>query len=227
MTDPALRLPEEILLLALDDAKGTIEFGSLWQQAAGGAIVAELLLGGRLRASDHKRARLEVVDATPLGDPVLDDALREIGAAHKPKAGADWVSKLGGRRDLKERLTAGLVARGVLAEREGKVLGIFPQTQYPARDGRPEKEVVARLERAIFTDTRDLAPRTVVLVALANAAGLLPNVFAKRRLKDRKERLQRITTSDAAGAMTREAIEAMQAAIAVAAIMPAFFVSTT
>ena len=82
-------------------------------------------------------------------------------------------------------------------------------------------ELVARLKRAIFTATGDVAPRTVVLVALADASGILKKIFDKGRLKDRKDRIKKLTEGQATGQMTREAIQAMQAAVMVCCIMPA------
>ncbi len=227
MSEASLYLHEEVLLLALDDEKGSVHFGAMWQQAAGGAMIAELLLAGRIRATDDKKPKLEVIDATPLGDPVLDAALEEMAKVAKPKKGAHWVCKLGGRSKLKERIAEELVRKKVLKVEHGKVLGIFDTTRYPERDGRPEKEVVARLKRAIFTSTNEVAPRTVILVALADAAGLLKTVFDKSRLKDRKERIKKLTEGHAAGQMTREAIAAMQAAVMVCCIIPSVVVTTT
>ena len=91
----------------------------------------------------------------------------------KPKKGAEWVRRLGTRGKLKDRIAAELVRKKVLKTEQGKILWIFDTTRYPERDGRPEKEVVARLKRAIFTATGDVAPRTVVLVALAAGVKLL------------------------------------------------------
>jgi len=230
MTRPDLHLHEEILLLALDDDEGTIDFGSSWQMAAGGALIAELLLEGRLRATDDKHPKLLVVDPTPLGDAVLDAVLEEIASAKKPKKGSDWVQKFANQGKLKERIAEGLVGKGVLKVEQDKVLWIFDRTKYPERDGRAEKEVAERLRKAIFTTTHDLTPRTIVLVSLADVAGLLPNLFDKHRLKDRKDRIKKISEGAVAGSLTgaaMEAVQAMQAAVMVCCIMPAIVVTTT
>jgi Golgi phosphoprotein 3 len=227
MNTPELHLHEEVLLLALDDEKGSVLGGTMWRQAAGGAIVAELLLEGRIRATEEKKPKLEVVDATPLGDPVLDEVLAEMAEAKKLRKGADWVRRLGTRSKLKERIAAELVRKKVLRQEQGKILWIFDTTRYPERDGRPEKEVVARLKKAIFTATGEVAPRTVVLVALADASGLLKKIFEKSRLKERKERIKKLTEGQATGAMTREAIQAMQAAVMVCCIIPSVVVASS
>lgn len=222
-----LHLHEEILLLALDGDKGTIPMSAgMWQNAAGGALVAELLLAGRVRATDEKKPRLEVVDPTPLGDPVLDAALAEMAGREKLRKGADWVQKFGSQGKLKQQIADNLVTRGVLRREEGKVLWVFNTTHYPERDGRHEREVVRRMERAIFIDGGDIEPRTLVLVSLCKAADLLGLHFDKKRLKNRKDHLKKLCDGELSGSLAKEAVEAAQAAIMVATIMPAL-VSTT
>ena len=111
-----------------------------------------------------------------------------------------------------------LVAKGVLGEGRDKVLGIFPRTIYPAKNPGPEQELKKRLHHAVFTASSHVDERTIVVVAIANTTGLLAKVLDKRRLKERKDRLKKLTSGQASGAATREAVEAMQAAIAVATI---------
>jgi hypothetical protein len=216
----SLRLYEEILLLELDDEKGTASSSSMYAQAMGGAVIAELMLAGRIRLAEDKKRRVEVVDATPVGDPLLDAVLAEMAAAKKPKQGREWVAKVAGQGKLKAEAGGRLVAAGVLRQEEAKILGIFPTTHFPTRDARPEREVRARLHRAVCTDTQDLDARTIVLVALADAAGLLSRVVEKPRLKERKERIKAITSGHAVRAVTQEAIDAVNAAVMVAVMVP-------
>ena len=52
----------------------------------------------RLVEEGEKRGHtVEVIDTTPLGNPVLDEVLTEMAAAKKSRTGAAWVGKLGGR----------------------------------------------------------------------------------------------------------------------------------
>ena len=86
--------------------------------------------------------------------------------------------------------------------------------------------MIERLKRAIFTDTRDIDPRTVVLLSLANSTGLLKVVFDKKELKSRKARIKQIVDGEVMGKAATEAIQAMQAAIMVACMMPAITTAT-
>ena len=77
----------------------------------------------------------------------------------------------------------------------------------------------------LFRSTREIDIRTIVLISLAHNTNLLKVVFDKKKLKERKDRIEKIISGDMAGAAAKEAIEAMQAAIIVAVIVPTVIVS--
>ncbi|MGD8816298.1 MAG: GPP34 family phosphoprotein [Acidobacteriota bacterium] len=221
-----LPLHEEVLLLALRDDEGTIAPGTMYQHALAGAMLSELMLQQRIAVdeSDRKK-RAEVIDRTPTGLPLLDECLARM-ADDKPRSLQHWVQKLSAMRNLKHRVAERLCDRGILHEEEGTILLVFSRRVYPETDPRPEKEIVERLRRAIFTDERDVDPRTVVLLSLADAAGILKVAFDKKELKERKQRIAQVVNGEVMGKAAREAIQAVQAAVMVAAIMPAI-ISTT
>jgi hypothetical protein len=216
---PHLFLHEEVLLLSLKDKKGTMHSGAHHQHALSAAIVAELLLRERIRiAAEGKKQFVEVSDHTPLGDDVLDECLERIVTAKRRAQIRRWVSTFAGVRRLRARVAGSLVERGVLKASHDKVLLIFTRSIYPERDPKPEREIVRRLRRAVFTPARDIDPRTAVLAAITHATGILPHVFDKKRLKDRKKRLQDLTEGSVVGEATKEVVQAMQAAVMVAGI---------
>ncbi len=103
---------------------------------------------------------------------------------------------------------------------------IFTRKIYPEVNPEPERRLIERLKHAIFTDATDVDARTVVLVSLANSAGLLKVVFDKKKLKSRKARIEQIVNGEITGKAAQEAIQAMQAAVMVACIMPAMMTAT-
>jgi len=221
-----LPLHEETLLLALRDDKGTIAPGTMYQQALAGALLAELMLQHRIDIDESGRKPLaRVINPKPVGAPLLDECLEKV-AASKPKRLDHWVSKFSGINRLKHRVAERLCDRGILHEEEGTILLLFTRRTYPETDPRPEQEIVERLRRTIFGDGRDVDPRTVVLLSLADAAGILRVVFDKKELKARKARIEQVVNGEVMGKAAKEAIQAVQAAIMVAAIMPAI-ISTT
>jgi len=73
---------------------------------------------------------------------------------------------------------------------------------------------------AIFTDSGQIDPRTVVLISLANGSRLLAENFGRKEIRSRKERIEQIVTGELTGKATREVIAACEAAVMVAIIMP-------
>ncbi len=223
-----LTLAEELMLLALKDDKGTVAPGTMYPFAIGGAVISELLLADRIVVDDSKkRGLVDVVSDAPLGDEFLDECLARIRQAKRRGSLSTWVSRLANLKQLKHRVARSLCRKGILREDEDKVLLIFRRRIYPEVAPEPERELIGRLRQAIFTETADVDARTAVLVALADKAGMLKVVFDRKELKQRKERLASIASGDLTVAATAEAIQALQAAIVVACIIPTIVVTTT
>lgn len=221
MADRApLHLHEEIMLLALRDREGTVEIGSSYRHAIAGALVAELLLEGRVTVAEGRRKLLDLESDAPLGDPLLDECLERIATARRRASLQAWVTRFTAIRKLHHRVAEGLCRQRILRASEDKVLWLFTRRIYPEVDPHPERRVIDRLRRAIFRDSRAVAPRTVVLLSLAQAGRLLPYAFDKQRLKGRKRRIERLVAGELTGRATREAIQAAQAAVIVAAVIP-------
>ena len=220
MTTKPLPLYEEILLLALDDDKGTTPMENMFKNAMGGAILAELVLEGAIRIDQDKKKKVHPVAGARLDDPILSECLELITDKDKPKQAKEWVMKFANLKDLKGRAGRQLVDKGVLREEEGTVLKIFKRTLFPERDGGPERDLRQRMEKAIFTYSTQVEHRTVIIVALAQATKMLDKLFDKKRLKEAKPRLESLSSGQVAGDATREAIEAVQAAIFVCTMVP-------
>jgi len=214
-----LTLYEEILLLALKNEKGTTALEGHHDLAMGAAILAELLLLGRIQVQQEKKRRFAVVSTDkPTGDSLLDECLGRIGESKKRQQLKTWVSRFSHTKKLKRRVAVQLCRKGPLRESEDRVLFIFKRTVFPELDPRPERALVERLRRAIFEETRRVEPRTTVLLALAFHADLLKNAFAKKELKSRKKWIESLTGADVVGAATKEAVQAAEAAAAMVAI---------
>ena len=222
-----LFLHEEILLLALRDEEGTIASGTMYQYAIGAALLAELLLSKRIEVEQPgKRKLVNLVSSTLLGQPLIDECLEKVSSAKRRAVLQTWVSRFAGIKNLKHRVAQQLCRRGILRADEDKVLLLFTRKIYPEINPVPERELIRRLEHAIFTDTRDIDPRTVVLLSLASSTGLLKIAFDKKKLKGRKARIKQIVDGEIAGKAATEAIQAMQAAVMVAVIMPTMMATT-
>jgi len=223
----SLFLHEEVMLLALRDEEGTIASGTMYQYAIGAAILAELLLNQRIAIDESRKKKLvNLISSTPLGGPLIDQCLEKIDNAKRRASLQTWVSRFAGVKNLKHRVAQNLCDRGILRATEDKILLLFSRKIYPEINPVPEKKLIERLRQAIFTDSSDIDPRTVVLVSLADSTGLLKVVFDKKELKGRKARIKEISNGEITGKAAQEAIQAMQAAVMVCCVMPAVMTAT-
>ena len=133
-TNEPLFLHEEIMLLALRDEEGTIVSGTMCPYALGGAIVAELLLHERVGvAPTDKKKRVNVIDPTPIGEPLLDECLERLSSAKRRAGLQSWVSRFASLKNLKHRVAEQLCRLGVLRADEDKVLLLFTRKIYRIR----------------------------------------------------------------------------------------------
>jgi hypothetical protein len=190
-------LATDLLLLALDDERGTV----LPQAAIGldyglaGAIVMELALRGRIDVDDDKVATV----GAATDDALLDDALRTI-AATPGKSPSHWVHQLS--RDLgglRQRLLDRLIAQGTLEKREERVLLLFHRNVYPERDARAEHDIRRRVDDALL---RGQAPdaQTACLIHLAAACRVIDAIYPRSLHKAIKARIAELDDPGAAGA---------------------------
>ena len=224
--ETSLFLHEEIMLLALRDREGTFVSGPMYSHAMGGAILADLLMAKRITAEDGKKKFAAVVSDKPVGEAVIDEALERMATVKRRATLQTWVQRFAHIKQLRHRVARGLCDRGILRAEEGTVLLLFRRKIYPEIDPRPERKLIERLRKAVFTETRQVDPRTVVLVSLAHSAGLLRIPFDKKKLKGRKKRIERLVNGEVMGKATREAVQAAQAAVMVACMVPAMVVVT-
>ncbi len=218
--EPDLFLHEEILLLALKDKTGTIDWkAGHFGFALGGAMLTELLLAGCIEVEEGKKPFVNVVDDAPLGDPLLDESLDKIATAKRRKQLSHWLPVLAHTPKLMHRVAAELCRKDVLKEDEGKVLFFFKRKIYPELNPEPERRLIERLREAIFTDTAEVDSRTMLLISLANAVGLLNIPFDAKELKKRKDRIEHIVTNEQFGEAAMQAIRAAQAAAMAISLM--------
>ncbi|MBW7990086.1 MAG: GPP34 family phosphoprotein [Planctomycetes bacterium] len=222
-----LFLHEEIMLLALRDEEGTIASGTMYKYAIGAAVLSELLLNKHIAVEESKKKKLiNLIGSQPFGEPLIDLCLEKIGNAKRRGSLQTWVSRFAGVKNLKHRVAQQLCDRGILRATEDTILLLFTRKIYPEINPVPERKLIERLRQAIFTDSRDVDPRTVVLVSLAEGTSLLKVVFDKKDLKSRKARIKKISNGEITGKAAKEAIAAMQAAVMVACILPAVMITS-
>jgi hypothetical protein len=223
-------IAEDLLLLLTDDETGKhIVDGSSLDLALAGANLVELARAGKVDVAGEgesvRRDRIIVRDASPTGDPLLDETLGRC-AEKQGKKPASVLQSLA--KGVRKTLLARLADRGVLRADEHRVLGIFPTTRWPAVDSRHETQVRELLTSALVQGTTP-DQRTASLIALlssVDAAHKVVNADAygvdKKTIKERAKKIREGTW--AADAVVR-AIQAIQAAVT-ASIVAASVAST-
>ncbi|MGF1661776.1 MAG: GPP34 family phosphoprotein [Kineosporiaceae bacterium] len=220
-----LLLAEQVLLLALDDEKGTDR--SQWAGEAGLAGALLLDLGERdLLRTDTDR-RLVAVDGDPPDHEVLRRAYEVVAGSSRRRGAKAWVDRLQTElKPLRTTLAQGLVDRGVLSEERSRVFGLFPRTRYPEADAHPEFELRQQLFEVLVTG-RTPTEEEALLVGLLEPLGLIPQIVPKDHRRAARRRAQEIGEHGLAGSAVRDAVREVQAAVMTAAIVASTTASTT
>ncbi len=207
-------LAAEILLLALDDEKGSVgmDVSTTLDTALAGAQLLDLAIAGRIDIEDK---RVVAVDGPALQDPVLDAALTKILGESKPRKAESMIPKLA--KGLRKTLLAQLVDQGIVRADEQKLLGFIPRNRYPEADGTVEDELRDRLRGVILQD-RVPDANTAALAALIQAADLESLIMDRRERKAAKDRLRQIAEGEALSPAISQAIASVNAAAMVAIV---------
>lgn len=216
-------IAEDLLLLMLDDEKGTFSGTSYLQTVLGGALLIELASTGHVtveeKTSIWKSAKVHAEAGASVDDQVLRDAIATI--SEKERSATDLVDRLG--KGLKDKLADRLVERGILDRQDSKVLGLFPRKRWPARDSSHENSVRVSLT-AVLVQGAEPDARTGALVALLSAIDRAHKVVDHDGIPTGqvRKRAKEIAKGDWAAKAVKDAIMASNAAI-----MAAVTASTT
>ena len=207
-------LPEEIVLLGLDDTTGKC-ISSYTQYSWTAGVLAELAVQRRIAFTNG--APVEVLDASPTGDDLLDEVLRSLQAHPRRLASALRANLAAHGRD---RTLARLVESGILEYHDNRILGLFHVRRYPAHGGAAESQIRERL-RASVVDGVEPDERTRALLGIAAGAGLTRAFLTRDERTATKPRLTEILQDEAVGRTLRRVIEEDEAAATTATIIAA------
>jgi Golgi phosphoprotein 3 len=211
-----LNLAEELLLLALNDEKGTVLMAASMGLPYGlaGGLVIELIERGLLRIEGKM---LVAGTAGSARDEVLDGILGEVRAAKRARNLKSWVGRLGrSGGKIKPRLLERLVGKGILRREEHRLLLVFPAARYPQIDPMPEFGIRERVRSGLrgLTEPDD---RTAALISLVHACDLTGMLFEKGERREAKKRAKEISAGQPVGSAVAQTVEAVRAAVIVAA----------
>jgi hypothetical protein len=188
-----LTLPEELLLLSLDDKGHThnvtpanLDTGLL------AAAVYELHLRGRVAIEPEG---VKVVDASPSGDSLLDETLKVLGTRPAGESFEDLLEAQHGHLAwLREKVKEGLCAKGELRQEENRLLWLLPQKEYAVEHGAEEMSLVERVTRALLLD--EPADRRTSALLTLTASCYASDAHLRQRLFDpMRDRMYEIVNS--------------------------------
>jgi hypothetical protein len=204
-----LLLHEELFLLALNDETGV---GRVDLGVAGG-MLADLVFAGAIEVENVKRDwQVHAVPFASSTNQLLAECVDDIRVSTKVRSAGHWVGRFGRKKDLRHRIAEPLVQRGILSEEKRKRL-LFTATRYPELDPGPEAEMTERLRSAILHDVTETDERTIALVSLGNASGLLTNNLDRKMLRQRKERISELSENPIATDAVKVALDGINAAM--------------
>ena len=207
-----LTIAEEVLLLFLDDEKGTFIRGPdiHVELAMSGAVLMDLAFANRI---DTDPERLFVVDQSPVGDRILDDLLTRIAATEPERTTEYWLNWI--REDVPDimgHFIDRLVEKGILRRLEEKILWVFETRRYPVIDDREEREVKRRITSVLFSDEIP-DPRDVVIIGIVNACDLIDVILHHREADKVRGRAEQISQMDFIGQAINSTINDVRASI--------------
>ncbi|PRY16136.1 GOLPH3/VPS74 family protein [Kineococcus rhizosphaerae] len=210
-------LVDDVVVLLLDPESGRpLTDATRLRAVVGGSVLLDLALRGRLVAEPTRwgQDKVEVTDASPTGDDVLDHALQRLGT--RRWAAASAVTRVVDQR-VGRQVRDRLAGRGALRHTPGGVLRLArDHPAAPVRD-----PLVAALSDAV-SGTREVPPRVLALVTLVHSVGAVPKVvpglaLPRKQLAARVAKLSALLTEgEWAGPAVAAAVRSAQAAVTAA-----------
>ena len=208
-----LRFSEEVLLLLLEDESGRfVHVPELSLRCIlSGAVLMDLALESRI---DTDPKKLIVLDETPVGEELLDPALKMIVESDKEGDARYWVEYISRDADrIRERTLKRLVEKGIIRKEEDRFLWVFRTRRYPVIDGKVELEVKHRIFGILFSD--DLPdPRDIVIIGLADTCGIFKHLLSEQEHKRARGRIAQVRQMDLIGQAVSNAVREIEASLA-------------
>lgn len=209
-----LSLADQLLLLALDDEKGTVPTSVRIGGALAAALIMDLIRRGVLALDEGDDF---VVAEVPRGLPQpLEAAARTIHDAEPRRGVSVWILRLPNElKPIRARVAAPLVARGILSEQRSNLLGLVARTSYPEANSSFERALREGLRGALM-DQREPTEDETLLMPLLHSLNLVAPLVSKGERQEAKTRAAELAVrGPASDALVASAAAAQAAALAV------------
>jgi hypothetical protein len=214
-----LTIAEEIFLLALNDARGSIPnaIAIPLRFTLSGAVLIEFLISGKIVLNEHKKVVL--LDEEPCGDAVLDEALELIKFSQShPHRIPYWIKEINPKpKRFLKCLGEGLEQKGVLHQEEKRYLWVIPYIVFPQQDASAKYWVKQHLRGVVLAgEIADV--HSMMVLSLVRAGNMLDFIFTRDEIKAARKRISKITQESLLGQELTEAIAEIEMSVNALAI---------
>jgi hypothetical protein len=209
-----LTLPEELVLLAVDEATGSVaSCGSRLPYALSAAVLAELLFSGHIALTGDLVTPNRL---PPPSDPTAAAAFHLIAGAARPRAPRYWVEHLCSRVNVRDLSLQSLSARGLIHPEDHQFL-MFRYYRYPLNGHQTLDALRTRLLQALHGD-RSADDRARALTALAETCGLVRRTLGTAVWREVRHQAFRLSTEWPFSAAAIRAADDAEAAVLAATV---------
>ena len=215
-----ITIVEKILLLLLDDEKGTLPpVPQLTLHfVLAGAVLMELAMRGKIDTDDEN---ILVVDKSAAGEEILDSTLALIASEPENREINFWINKIADDgAELTELGFKRLVEREVLEVNEKHYFWIVKTQTYPIVDDSPERRVKLRIMNILYGD-EEPEQKDIVIICLMDACDMFRTILGPTELSKVRARIDEVAQLDEIGQITTKLVRDIQVAL-VATHAPVF-----
>ena len=198
------------MLLVLDEQSGFIELSDSWDFACvvAGSVIADLALAYRI---DTDLEKLQLIDATPTGDPILDETLSEIASEERVFGTQYWIEKNTRRtervvEDLLERLVENDILQYEIGGFWELSSSVASSRSYESAEGTSLQEAKSRILNVILNDEIP-TPRDVLLISLLHSCQFLKLLLTEEDYEEKLERIELLAGADLIGQSIAKSIQ--------------------
>lgn len=203
---------EEVTLMLLNEDTGYFEPLSHWRMScvAAGAVLMDLALANRI---DTDLKSLVLLDATPLGDDLLDPPLSEIAAAKETDRSVQfWVEQIAvGAEALMQNSLDRLGNRGILDVDEAGFWVLSRKKSKAAATDEGSDDTFRDVKRQIYNIIHSDEipdPREISIISLLNSCEIFSSLLENEEYEQVKERIELLARMDLIGQSLAVAVQA-------------------
>ena len=214
---PNLNLIDKLVLLALDDEKGTfVSDSTVFGYCIAGAVLFELSIRERIQIIDNK---VQITNNEKLNDEALDYCLQIISDSKKERNVKHLIEAIGNKEGvLRKKALDKLISLEILEEKENKILWIFTNKKYPTKNELPEKTIRQRLHDIIINESKAEMDE-IMMISLVDSCSLNKEVYGKGIANKKDNEIKSIIKdyqfADSTGKLIKELHDTIVAVLAV------------